>query len=488
MLFSAGNMRQADWDQGIPFEIMGDIFKLAPGSINAARQVSTTWRAGANQFITKIKVAYSERPKETDPPPITGAALNARFSRITHLDIGESKLAPAELEDLAPGCTKVTNLTLGARKSPGKNFPHTIESKPPEFPKGILAVRVRTEGLQFLQNFQVLRCLDLRGCTSLADAGLQRMAGLHLDELVIVRSKHLTDFGMVHLSGMMTLKRLTLEQITKLTADGVRCLRGLELVWLSLRGCISLKNDTVSVLNEMRTLEHLSLEGCHGLDTRCLAPLSGPNPEGPPKKLTSLNLGLLAKPTVNCLRSLLSTNAPPLKYLYLDGCTDMHGGYRTFKSGEFANVLDLEELSVARWTYWDDESMKSVANLYKLTSFNVEGCRRLTAAGLVHLKGKKLKKLDLRRCNMLTAAGIEHLRGMPLEWLYLRRCVELTDAALEHLRDMRLRELDLRRCTKITDEGLKVCAVSRPFDLLTVQQNVQLSSGVALRNWQRFLA
>ena len=139
---------------------------------------------------------------------------------------------------------------------------------------------------------------------------MRRLRGMKLEQLVLVRSKVLTNRALEHLRGM-PLTKLTLEQITKITPQGLQNLRQLPLIWLSLRGCLGLNDDAIRILREFSTLEHLSLAGCHGLTVAGVAPLFGappgvavyyggpvPNnldPDAPLKlpTLTSLDLGLL---------------------------------------------------------------------------------------------------------------------------------------------------------------------------------------------------
>lgn len=121
---------------------------------------------------------------------------------------------------------------------------------------------------------------------------------------------------------MTTLTHLTLEQITKLTNRGLIHLLKLQLVWLSLKGCIGLMDDSVSTLRKLDTLQHLSLEGCHGLSKDAIRPLGHPMGDSQQMSaLTSLDVGLVNTLTTDSLKGMMSEpkSMPPLKRLILEG-------------------------------------------------------------------------------------------------------------------------------------------------------------------------
>lgn len=82
-------------------------------------------------------------------------------------------------------------------QDPGKDFPCTIESKPPELPRKCLALNVRNLEVENVRRINTIKVLDLRGCTSFDDDGMSRLRGMQLEQLVLVRSKLLTDKAMV---------------------------------------------------------------------------------------------------------------------------------------------------------------------------------------------------------------------------------------------------------------------------------------------------
>jgi serine/threonine protein kinase len=93
----------------------------------------------------------------------------------------------------------------------------------------------------------------------------------------------------------------------------------------------------------------------------------------------------------------------------------------------------------------------------RLMEFSLRGCKRVTDAGLAHLKGlTALQELNLGGCKKVTDAGLAHLKGLTaLQELNLGGCVRVTDAGLAHLKSLTaLQQLDLNGCVRVTDAGL----------------------------------
>lgn len=84
--------------------------------------------------------------------------------------------------------------------------------------------------------------------------------------------------------------------------------------------------------------------------------------------------------------------------------------------------------------------------------------RKLTSAGLDHLRTIPLTRLDLIDCRRLvTDAAVAALQGLPLASLALRQCLHLTSAGILHLQGMStLTSLDLSSNDKLGDECLEV--------------------------------
>jgi hypothetical protein len=98
-----------------------------------------------------------------------------------------------------------------------------------------------------------------------------------------------------------------------------------------------------------------------------------------------------------------------------------------------------------------------LADLPQMTSLSLNGCCRITDAGLAPVgRVRGLRTLSLSGCKYITGVGLAHLSGLNgLELLSLHGCSLLTDAGLGNLRFLRgLRSLKLGGCPSITDAGL----------------------------------
>jgi hypothetical protein len=72
-----------------------------------------------------------------------------------------------------------------------------------------------------------------------------------------------------------------------------------------------------------------------------------------------------------------------------------------------------------------------------LVVLNVNGCRLLTDAGLVHLQHMRmLNVLNISGCKLITDAGLVHLRRIPLRRIHTHGCNLITDAGRALLLEM----------------------------------------------------
>jgi Leucine-rich repeat (LRR) protein len=114
--------------------------------------------------------------------------------------------------------------------------------------------------------------------------------------------------------------------------------------------------------------------------------------------------------------------------------------------------LDKLELPMSTTDERLAEKLKGRADL---KSLNLYFCRKITDAGIVHLKElTKLETLNLYNTR-ITDAGLAHLKGLVnLVKLDLNSCSRITDAGLVHLKGFTNLKLLGLPYTKITDAGL----------------------------------
>ncbi len=101
-----------------------------------------------------------------------------------------------------------------------------------------------------------------------------------------------------------------------------------------------------------------------------------------------------------------------------------------------------------------DQGLAHLSDLPLLQSLELRGSVGITNAGLAHLSGLPLQSLDLSFCLGLTSEGLPHLNRLPLRSLKLSACPWLTDDGLAHLSRLPLQSLDLSLCVQLTDAGL----------------------------------
>lgn len=117
--------------------------------------------------------------------------------------------------------------------------------------------------------------------------------------------------------------------------------------------------------------------------------------------------------------------------------------------------LPLTKLDLLCCAQMSDMGLQHLRDI-PLASLNLGWCRQISDLGLEALKDMPLTKLDLRGCKYVTDVGLGYLRGMPVGSLNLRGCCQLTDASLAVLREMPLTKLCLQECFLITQEGLMI--------------------------------
>lgn len=128
----------------------------------------------------------------------------------------------------------------------------------------------------------------------------------------------------------------------------------------------------------------------------------------------------------------------------------------------------------------DDDSLKNLIGLESLKRFTLFDNRRVTDAGIAHLKQlPNLEYLDLRNTRM-TDGGLKHFAAMNrLETLVLEGS-QFTDNGVEHLDGCQhLRALQLR-LPQLTDQGLpRIQSLSRKLRILEIGGSQVSDAGLA---------
>ena len=220
-------------------------------------------------------------------------------------------------------------------------------------------------------------------------------------------------------------------------------------------------NGLAGLVLHLPRLEKLEIDGCRGftntLGLGALLQMAGQN-------LTYLNLSY-TQFTGEGLTG-LALKFPQLVTL------DLHGCYRLTDAGLKEILLmpgeKLTDLNLS-FTQFTGQGLTGLAlNFPQLVKLNLEGCRRLTDAGLKEIllmPGEKLTNLNLHYTGV-TGQGLTGLalKFPQLEQLDLEGCERLTDAGLKEILLMpgeKLINLNLSR-NKVTGQGLTGLALKFP--------------------------
>jgi hypothetical protein len=189
-------------------------------------------------------------------------------------------------------------------------------------------------------------------------------------------SDFVDDTVLQQMSGLATLRHLSVSECTRVTDQGLKQLRSLiDLQHLDLGGCDELSDQGIVHLSGLIALRHLNLRACPRLTNHGLQHLSS---------LTAL------------------------QHLDLSYCKNLTGqGLRSCE--ELADeVLD----QVKFWSGRRVTNLAPLCSLAALTHLNLRSCTSLTDDGLRHLSPlTALQHLDLNFTG-LTGQGLKHLGGL----------------------------------------------------------------------------
>jgi Leucine-rich repeat (LRR) protein len=302
----------------------------------------------------------------------------------------------------------------------------------------------------FLKGFKNLRVLFLDD-TAVSDAGLARLETLSELETLHLSGTRITDLGVSHLSGLPKLRTLiladtqvtgtgltdlrSLEDLTlrdpgtygsapvvtdagmasldgmshlshldiyasKITDEGLfrlrnlKSLRSLELTVPTPSGCTSMG---LAPISQMRSLEHLSLQGNAWVNDTVLFHVRG---------LRALRLLDLGHTRITDAGLVYLDKATTLEFLTLTGDAATDRGLRGLKG-----LTGLKQLDLAG-THITDTGLASIEAMVNIQLLDLSGTA-ITDAGLRHLEGlRDLQELWLGACPGITDAGLEHLKGL----------------------------------------------------------------------------
>lgn len=146
----------------------------------------------------------------------------------------------------------------------------------------------------------------------------------------------------------------------------------------------------------------------------------------------------------------------------------------------FKHSTSLRELDLLSSTELDDTSLSHLTKL-SLYSLCLQGCKKITAQGLVHVgKITTLKNLNLAFCTCLINGGARNLSGLSmLVELNLNWCSNLTDDELAQLPSS-LTKLELKECSNLTDQGV-ANLVERCLNLEYL--DISFCRGISMNAW-----
>ena len=300
--------------------------------------------------------------------------------------------------------------------------------------------QITNQVLKNLGDFQKLTHLNLSG-TKITDlnilAGLSQLTYLNLSDCKI------TDDDLAHLEGLVELTYLNLSDC-KITDDDLAHLEGLvKLTYLNLSWC-NINDNALVHIGKIVSLTSLDLEYCDNIITDTgHAHLQGLT------RLTTLNL------------------------------VKNYGGLRRSGLTVLRGLPKLSVLGITLDTLINDDELELLNGLECVTTLDMGACKKVTAAGLAHLRGLTgltslymynighitYDYLSILTClenltfvhlvgNNISGDALSSLRGhSQLTRLDMSDCV-LTDAALGSLRGhSQLTHLDMPDC-EFTDNGL----------------------------------
>ena len=345
--------------------------------------------------------------------------------------------------------------------------------------------------------------LNISGCDQVDSAGIKTLAAfIHLEHLDMHNCRGVEYSSLKTIIPQLTnLTHLNISSCEHVGPAGLRSLLSLKdtLVHLDLQDCRGLSNKSllkiiskltnlkhlnISGLNaihragiqsivSLKNLEHLDMNGCHGVDDLSLHPIATQL-----TKLTYLNISSCEFVTTVGIQHLanltnlfhldmhfcrgvddlsLQTIAPKLTnlaYLDISNCYNISvGGIQTL-----VFLVNLVHLDMNHCNGVNDLSLQTISpHLKKLEYLNLNYCKKILTTGFEAIAVlKNLIHLELEKCKIEDLSFqkiIPHLTK--LEYLNLNYCENILTTGFEAITDLKnLIHLELVKC-KIEDLSLQ---------------------------------
>eukprot|EP00887_Chlorella_sp_A99_P001149 scaffold14.g1149.t1 len=334
--------------------------------------------------------------------------------------------------------------------------------------------QVTERGLASLSGLTRLADLNLQGCRNIQNAPGQPLPGLGalaaLRALCLRNCDRLADGALAPLSRLHGLSSLDLSGCKDLSPAGLAPLGGLRLAHLKLQHCLGLRGPAaLAALSGPTVLTALHLGGCDNVSLTLLHALPSPRLLLPPQGCATLtDAGLAA---LGQLTALVALN--------LSDCTGLTGA--GFAGWAASAPAGLTSLQLQNLSGLEDGVLAEVAKRCpRLAELNLKHCRRLTDASIAGAAPalRRLASLCLQGMTGLSDEALRCLAAVTsLRELELQFCWQLTDAGIAHLTALELSRLDLMYTWKVTDDSLAALSAMTSLLCLNVLGCHRLSPG-----------
>ncbi|XP_072291438.1 F-box and leucine-rich repeat protein 13 [Eucyclogobius newberryi] len=279
--------------------------------------------------------------------------------------------------------------------------------------------------------------LNLRGCTFITWPSLKCVSECrNLQELNLSECSNITD--------------VMVQKITK----GCPC-----LLYLNL-SCTNITNPALRELSRnCLNLQYLSVAYCSGFTDQGFVYLK--TGRGC-RNLVHLNLSGCTQMTVNGFRY-IAAGCPSLKEIVIN---DMPTLSDSCVTALLSRCHCLAAISLLDAPNLSDSAFKTIAEVAKLRSFNIEGNNQLTEVGWKALCSSSLglRRLHAAECTRLNDASLKYMGSLRhLQYLDISMCNNVGNVGIKHLTDglsaPKLQELNISYCSRVTDTAVQRIAL-----------------------------